>query len=346
MKLAARVKAFARLGEQINGLPAAELEVIQQGAARANPWFTPASVAMALKGITRFLDEPALHGWTSSYRLEPIQPRTIGVVMAGNIPLVGFHDFLCVLISGNRLKAKLSSQDSFLPAYLYQLLVRIEPAFQDLVQFADRLDHIDAIIATGSDNTARYFEYYFRSIPRIIRRNRSSCAVLSGNEHPDDLHSLGTDVFSYFGLGCRNVSKLYVPVGYDFTKLFQGWEGFSSSTDHHKYINNYDYQKSILLVNRIPFLDNGFVLLKEDPAFVSPISVLYFEYYDDRTQLQEKVMGHLAKIQCLVSAKGWYPGSEAFGKSQFPEVTDYADKVDTLKFLTEHEVTIAFRDQG
>ncbi len=243
--------------------------------------------------------------------------------------------FCALLISGNRLKAKLSSHDSFLLTYLYHLLVKIEPGFLGLVQFAEHLDNLDAVIAAGSDNTARYFEYYFRTTPRIIRRNRSSCAIVSGDETPDELSSLGNDVFSYFGLGCRNVSKLYVPIGYDLTKLFQTWERFSTALHHQKYANNYDYQKSILRVNRIPFFDNGFILLQEDTALVSPVSVLYFEYYEDPADLQKKMERHLDKFQCLVSARRWFTGSEAFGQAQFPEVTDYADKVDTLKFLVE-----------
>jgi len=335
MELADRIKAFAQLGHQIKGLKPTELEFIRQGAAAENPWFTSINVDMALTGITKFLSEPELRRWTSAYRLEARQSKTAGVVMAGNIPMVGFHDYLCVLISGHRLKAKLSSKDSFLMTYLNRLLLRIEPGLHDLVQFSDRLDNIDAIIATGSDNTARYFEYYFRTLPKIIRRNRSSCAMLSGEESSDELSALGTDVFSYFGLGCRNVSKLYVPTGYDFTRLFQAWERFGAALHQHHYANNYNYQKSILLVNRISFFDSGFVLLKNDSAFVSPIAVLYFEYYTDPVELQKKMENNLDKIQCVVSAHEWFEGSEAFGQAQFPELTDYADKVDTLKFLIE-----------
>ncbi len=213
----------------------------------------------------------------------------------------------------------------------------VSTSYKDLVHLAERLDNIDAVIATGSDNTARYFEYYFRSIPRIIRRNRSSCAILSGEESPDDLSALGSDVFSYFGLGCRNVSKLYVPTGYDFTILLQAWEKFNTVRHHHKYANNYDYQKSILIVNQIPFFDNGFVLLVNDPSLVSPISVLYFEYYNDSGDVQKKIESHSGKIQCLVAAHKRIRGSVAFGEAQFPEVTDYADKVDTLKFLVENQ---------
>jgi hypothetical protein len=335
MLLADRIKAFAQLGDHISGLGRSELVAIQQRAMSENPWFTSLNVEMALAGITKFLSESVLRSWISPYPLQHRQPKTTGVVMAGNIPLVGFHDFLCVLISGNRLKAKPSSQDTFLMTYVYRLLVKIEPGFQDFVQFAERLDNIDAVIATGSDNTARYFEYYFRTTPRIIRRNRSSCAIVSGKESLEELSELGTDVFTYFGLGCRNVSKLYVPKGYDFTKLFQAWEKFSTVLHHHKYANNYVYQKSIMRVDGIPFFDNGFILLLEDTSFVSPISAMYFEYYNDPGDLQKKIESHWGKIQCLVSARGWFPGGEAFGQAQFPDVTDYADKIDTLKFLVE-----------
>jgi hypothetical protein len=247
---------------------------------------------------------------------------------------VGFHDFLSVLISGRKLKAKLSSQDSVLLAHLADRLIEIEPAFKGQIQWDERLHHIDALIATGSDNTARYFEYYFRNIPHIIRKNRSSCAVLKGSETIAGLHALGVDVFSYFGLGCRNVSKLYVPSGYDFIELLQTWEVSPKNIDHHKYANNYDYQKALLLVNKIPFFDNGCVLLREETALVSPVSVLYFEYYSDLHDLHQKIEVHREKIQCIVSEDGWFKNSEVFGHAQFPDVRDYADQIDTLKFLT------------
>jgi hypothetical protein len=253
--------------------------------------------------------------------------------MAGNIPAVGFHDYLSVLISGHRLKAKLSSQDSFLINYLHQRLITIEPRFQDRVEFAEHLDGVDAVIATGSDNTARYFEYYFQTVPQIIRKNRSSCAVLSGDESVENLSDLGTDVFSYFGLGCRNVSKLYVPGDFNFSNLFQAWQTYQPVIRHTKYANNYTYQKSILQINQTPFQDPGFILLKEDPGFVSPISVLYLEYYSDRDDLQQKIKTHQHKIQCIVSAETDKDGV-AFGQAQFPDVADYADQVDTMKFLS------------
>ena len=254
--------------------------------------------------------------------------------MAGNIPMVGFHDFLSVLISGHRLKAKLSTQDSVLLTDLAHRLMEIEPEMRDYIQFSDRLHEVAAVIATGSDNTARYFEYYFRDIPHLIRKNRASCAVILGEESQEELKALGTDIFSYFGLGCRNVSKLYVPAKYEFTKLFQAWDQSGKILHHSGYFNNYEYQKSILLVNRTDFFDNGFILLKEEEALVSPIAVLYFEYFTDQDALLDKIKKNEAKIQCTVSARHGFKGSEVFGQSQFPEVSDYPDKVDTLKFLS------------
>jgi len=334
MNLTQRISAFAELGNQINRLNTDEKATLADQAAQRNPWFTSEYVNLALDGITKFLSADTLSKWTAAYSLNPSFPKTIGVAMAGNIPMVGFHDFLCVLLSGNKLKAKLSTQDSVLLQSITQRLIQIEPQFESLIDYAERLNEIDAVIATGSDNTSRYFEYYFRNIPSIIRKNRSSCAVLLGEETNDQLTELGKDVFSYFGLGCRNVSKVFVPEGYSFTPLLDSWPKYSNIGNHHKYANNYDYQKSILLVNGVTFLDNGFVLVTESSSLVSPISVLFFETYKDQNDLYEKISSQREKIQCIVSANGWYPESLPFGKAQYPEARDYADNVDTLKFLS------------
>ncbi len=334
MNLTQRINAFEELGNQINRLNSDEKASLADRAGQQNAWFTPDSVNLALTWIVNFLSSGTLSKWTEPYSLNISTPKTIGVAMAGNIPLVGFHDFLCVLLSGNKLKAKLSSQDSALLQFLAQRLIQIEPGFQSMIHFAERLNEIDAIIATGSDNTSRYFEYYFSKIPNIIRKNRSSCAVLLNEETSDQLTELGKDVFSYFGLGCRNISKVFVPEGYRFNHLLDSWSSYSGIANHHKYVNNYDYQKSILLVNRIPFFDNGFVLITESASLVSPISVLFFETYKDQKDLSEKIQSQREKIQCIVSASGWYSGSLPFGKAQYPEAWDYADNVDTLKFLS------------
>jgi hypothetical protein len=299
-----------------------------------NPWFTPSNTKMAIHGIRSFLDEGKLGEWTSRYTLQPKRPLNIGVAMAGNIPLVGFHDALCVLLSGHHLSCKLSSQDSILLPYFLDRLALIEPACSRLFSFEERLKNMDAAIATGSDNTSRYFEYYFRDIPHIIRKNRSSCAVILGEERDEDLDELSRDVYSYFGLGCRSVSKLFVPESYSFTNLLRIWEKNQSNVRHHKYVNNYDYQKSIMLVNQQPFYDNGNILLLENEKLVSPIAVIHYEHYRDQEDLADKINASQSKLQCMVSAKGWYKESERFGASQFPDVTVYADHIDTLEFLS------------
>ena len=334
MNLEERIRAFALLGQSIVSIPAEIKEELVLNVKNQNSWFTENSVEIALKGISRFLSAENLATWTSSYPLHPATTKKIGLAMAGNIPLVGFHDYLCVLLSGHHLVAKLSSQDSVLIQFLTRELVRIEPRFTDYIHFEELLKGIDAVIATGSDNTSRYFEYYFRHIPRIIRKNRTSCAVLSGEEPAEELTRLGIDVFTYFGLGCRNVSKLFVPEGYSFTPLLDSWQGYAEVGHYHKYANNYDYQKSILLVNGIPFLDNGFVMLTKNEASVSPISVLFYEEYKAPNDLHLKLTAHREKTQCIVAAKGWYKESVPFGEAQFPEAWDYADKVDTLQFLS------------
>jgi len=323
MKLSERINAFAELGNVLHSIEVEDKNNLFSQAANYNPWFVAKHCDLALKGISKFLVKEKLEQWAMPYNTTLSASRKVGVVMAGNIPLVGFHDLLCVLISGHHLSAKLSSQDTVLMRYMIDQLVTIEPRFKDQITLTERMNDAEAVIATGSDNTARYFEYYFRNIPHIIRKNRSSCAVLQGNETDEQLIALGRDVFSYFGLGCRNVSKLFVTKGYDFVRLLDLWEQFKDVSDHHKYVNNYDYNKSILLVNRVQHFDNGFVLLTENQALVSPISVVYYEVGEPDVSSE--------KIQCIAgSGDNMIP----FGKTQEPELTDYADRVDTMKFLT------------
>ena len=336
MNLEQRISAFVKLGHRIATLPSQDLAILQDKTAQRNPWFTAPNVNLALEGISRFLNEKNLRTWTSdkNYSLNPSTAKHVGVAMAGNIPLAGFHDFLSILIAGHKLHAKLSSQDSVLINSLTEMLLEEEPGFTSFISFQERLNGVDAVIATGSDNTSRYFEYYFRNIPHIIRKNRSSCAVIMGEEDNSLLTELGNDVFSYFGLGCRNVSKLFVPEHYNFIPLLDSWEGYKEVSNHHKYANNYDYQKSILLVNQVPFLDNGFVMLTEHANLVSPISTIFYEFYSDLPELYTKLKQHEEKIQCITSANGWLKESVGFGQAQYPDVWDYADNVDTLKFLS------------
>jgi hypothetical protein len=333
MTLDQRIRSFGLLGQHLKNLSEENFEAIAESARLENPWFTKENVGKSLKGITAFLQEDQLKEWTSQYSFKTTPQKTIALVMAGNIPLVGFHDLLCVLISGNRAQIKLSSKDSKLIHHLINFLSGIDPDFRSQIEFKDKLEGFDAIIATGSDNSARYFEYYFGKYPNIIRKNRTSCAVLTGGESDKEIENLGVDVFSYFGLGCRNVSKLYVPHDYDFISLLSRWESFKEVIHHHKYCNNYDYQKSILLVNGIHHLDNGFVLLQESEKLVSPISVLFYERYANADDVANKLNAQADKIQCIVG-KG-KPATAAFGQAQYPHVWDYADQIDTLKFLSE-----------
>ncbi|UOR07234.1 acyl-CoA reductase [Hymenobacter aerilatus] len=330
-----RLAAFVALGQRLQHLSEDELAGLGARARNQNNWFTPTNVAYALKGIAELLAEEPLRQWAGRYPAEPEQPRQIGVVMAGNIPLVGFHDLLCVLLSGHILLAKPSSDDTVLMTWIASELVKLEPRFEEMIRFVPRLNAADAFIATGSDNTGRYFEYYFGKKPNLIRRNRTSLAILTGRETEHDLGLLGEDIFRYYGLGCRNVSKLYVPVGFSFPTLLDALQPWQHILDHHKYQNNYDYNKSILLVNGVPHYDNGFVLLTESPQLVSPISVVHYEGYQHEIDLVERLTTVAAQTQCLVSAGGQYPGSFAFGRAQHPQVWDYADGIDTMKFLAQ-----------
>lgn len=331
MILRERLAALEKLGKYLSAIDKGTLEEITLKVRNENPWFTPGSVNLALEGLMRYLDPESMKKWVSAYRLEPAKSRKVGVVMAGNIPLAGFHDLLSVLLSGHELMAKLSSKDSVLPTFVVNELLKIEPRLGSSVALVARLKHFDAVIATGSDNSSRYFEYYFGKYPHIIRKNRTSCAVLDGSENEEELRLLGRDVFTYFGLGCRNVSKIFVPQTFDPIKLINAWDIYVDIIHHHKYHNNYDYQKSILLVNKLPFYDSGFVILQENEKLVSPISVVYLERYSNAEQLGARLDSVSNKIQCVVGKH--HPADIPFGKAQEPEVWDYADKVDTLKFL-------------
>lgn len=336
IKLEDRIKAWATVGNILKTLSPQEQSLVYTRAQAENSWFTEGSVEQALQGIIRYLEEDKLRKWTRQLPENPPISRKVGIIMAGNIPLVGFHDLLAVLISGHIALAKLSSKDSFLIKYVIDLLYEIEPRFQEFTVFAERLNDAEAIIATGSDNSAKTFEYYFADIPHIIRKNRSSCAILNGEESEEELQALGKDIFLYFGLGCRNVSKIYVPSGYNFSKLLDALPSYSDVLNHHKYNNNYDYNKSIYLVNGEPHYDNGFLLLKESQALASPISVIYYEEYDGLQSLEQLIGEKRNKIQCIVSQEAWFPGSYPFGKAQEPELWDYADRVNTLEFLQKN----------
>ncbi|WP_460939908.1 acyl-CoA reductase [Spirosoma humi] len=343
MLLSERLQTFVALGDFLRSADAQpELAQIAQQANYKNNWFTIQNSLNALQAIaSEFLVADKLQTWVNRYvdnsSGEPTNtPRTVGVVMAGNIPAVGFQDMLCVLVSGHKLLAKLSSQDFVLIHYLIQKLKEINPGFAELIEEADRLNAAEAYIATGSNNTARYFEYYFAKKPHIIRKNRTSVGLLMGEEREEEFLKLSHDMSDYYGLGCRNVSTILVPDGYDFTPLLRTLEPqVSIYLNNHKYQNNYDYNKSIYLINAIPHLDNGYLLLTENDALVSPISVVYFQTYKTQAEAAAWLTSRAEQIQVVASANGWYPGSVAFGSTQRPGLTDYADGIDTMAFLKD-----------
>lgn len=336
-----RIGAFTEAGKRIRNFSADPLlsEAVRS-AATENPWFTADHIRHALLAWGDLLDERHLTEWLAPYRkrLEERQtPKTVGVVMAGNIPMVGFHDMLCVLLSGNRLMAKLSSQDRQLLPAVAAILKETGPGWDELISFeSGRMTGFDAVIATGSNNTSRYFEYYFGKYPHIIRKNRSSVAVLTGDETDDELRGLASDTFLYFGLGCRNVSKLFLPEGYDPGRLASPFSLFSGYYDHNKYRNNLDYHRSVFLVNQVPFYDGGFFLMREDPSYASPVSVIHYEFYSDPQWLEDRLSAEQDALQCVVSAAGSGRSRVRPGATQLPALADYADGLDTMAFLTEN----------
>ena len=298
-----------------------------------NGWFTPAQVRFALGSWGDALTTENLEQWLSNYQTPVDKPKTIGLVLAGNIPLVGFHDLLSVLLAGHKALIKTSSNDQKLLPFLVNYLQQVDPSLGNRIVFAEgKLENFDAVIATGSNNTARYFEYYFKDKPAIIRKNRNSVAVLSGQETTQELVALGEDIFRYFGLGCRNVSKLFVPKGYDFTAFFEAIFVFQDVIHYEKYANNYDYNKAVFLMSNFKLLDNGFLTLKEDPSYASPISSVFYEYYESIADLQLRLAADNDQLQGIVSAAK-INSSIPFGSTQKPALWDYAAQVDTLKFL-------------
>lgn len=332
MTLNERILAFSALEKKISSLDQEVLLPLMDKVRQHNPWFTSDNILLSLTGIRKLLVSGKLKQWTSTYKIsDEFTSKVIALVLAGNIPLAGFHDVLCVLLSGHRAMIKMSSKDTVLLPAMITWLIETEPRFKDRIQYAETLKSFDAIIATGSDNSARYFEYYFGKYPHIIRKNRSSCAILTGHESAEELTLLGHDVFAYFGLGCRNVSKIFIPEGYDLSVLIEAWQPYAEIRHHNKYGNNYDYQKAILIMNKQPFMDAGFVLLTESGKVVSPISVVYYETYTDIGNVKSITREAADKIQCIVGNTA--PATVSFGQAQYPEVWDYADRVDTLAFL-------------
>ncbi|WP_409557971.1 acyl-CoA reductase [Allomuricauda sp. NBRC 101325] len=333
VKLGNYLRIFCENYDSDNGNPDDGLLQASYSAEQHNGWFTRENILFSLQQWGDALTEENLSEWLSQYEIQPVAtPKTIGIIMAGNIPLVGFHDFICVLLSGNKVLAKLSSNDKILLPFLTNVLIEQEPELKGYINFVEgKMEDFDAVIATGSNNTSRYFEYYFGKKPNIIRKNRNSVAILTGNETYEELLALGEDIFRYYGLGCRNVSKIFVPKDYDFEPFFNAIFEFKDIINEHKYANNYDYNKAVYLMSEFKILDNGFLVLKEDESLSSPISALFYTYYEDESVLREQLKTMDEQIQCVVSAKGDVP----FGATQKPKLNDYADGVDTLEFLLQ-----------
>lgn len=349
MTLAARKEAFAELGRFLSQFHENEstlnpeiaysdiffddfLKLIHLSQSH-NRWFTPEQVFFAIESWSKALTPANLDKWLAAYDINSVKPKTVGLVLAGNIPLVGFHDFLSVLITGHKVLIKTSSNDQHLLPFLIKYLVTVAPEMGAYIDYAEgKLEGFDAVIATGSNNTARYFEYYFKDKPAIIRKNRNSVAVLTGHETTEELEALGEDIFRYFGLGCRSVSKLFAPEGYDFTKFFEAMFKYKDVIDYEKYANNYDYNKAVFLMSNFKLLDNGFLTIKEDTGYASPISSVFYEYYSDKDALAQRLANDVEQLQCIVSNSG-ITGELPFGEAQHPQLWDYADNVDTISFL-------------
>lgn len=339
VKLGDFFRQFSPAGTSLNSqLPqneefAARFEKAMELNQHYNNWFTPEQVAFAVRSWADALQREQVEKWVSTLPTSAITPKRVGLVLAGNIPLVGLHDMLAVWLSGHQAVVKLATNDAILIPIIAEYLLVLSENQAIAIEFAEgRLTDFDAIIATGSNNTARYFEYYFGNKPHIIRKNRNSVAVLNGEESAEQLHALGEDIFRYYGLGCRNVSKLFVPNGYDFKTFFEAIYAHASVIDYEKYGNNYDYNKAVYLMSLYKLLDNGFLVLKEDSSYSSPIASVFYEYYDSLEQVQEKLDQAADQLQCIVSNE-LVDNSIAFGTTQQPQLWDYADGIDTLEFL-------------
>lgn len=335
MQLNQRIDAFVALGQHMAEMaqqPELYTDLFSEIYGH-NKWFDQDHVNLALTEWSKQLTKEVLSPWINHYQDRSNSVKIIAVVLAGNIPLVGFHDLLSVLISGHKILCKASSKDPVLTKYILNKLLAIEPEFATYIQWAEGpLKNFDGVIATGSNNSAMHFEHYFKNYPSIIRKNRTSVAVLTGKESPEQLTALARDIFQYYGLGCRNVSKLYLPRGFDFQTFFGAVFSYGKVMQHDKYMNNYDYNKAVYLMGQVPLLDNEFLLLKEDTALVSPIAVVFYQYYDSLSALNAQLSTLKEQIQCIV-------GNEPdlctvdFGQTQCPLLDDYADGVNTLAFV-------------
>jgi len=344
MEIDDRISSFIQLGNLLRSVNEGGghplVQELREAAIRAsneNPWFIPGFIEVALNALGLALEKENLHQWIDTY-LSAIRPMkktgTVGVVMAGNLPAVGFHDFLCVLMSGNKIKAKLSASDRVLLPALAGVLTGIDPRWKEQIAFIEgKLSGFDAVIATGNDNTSRYFDFYFGRYPNIIRKNRNGVAILDGNENDASLTGIAADIMLYFGMGCRSVSKIYVPEGYGFQRLTEKLGDFRYLINHHKYANNYQYRKTIRLMNHLPFLDTGFLLVCENRPVSSPIAILNYQYYKEMDDVYADIRTNYDSIQCIVSGNPLPFPVVMPGKAHYPGLWEYSDRSDTMHFL-------------
>ncbi len=337
MTLQDRLSVLTQLGAHLRAKDDEFLTALQKRTEFNNAWFTMANQEASVQAIAdAFLTEDQLKSWVAAYRFPdtPVVPQTVGLVLAGNIPLVGFHDILCVFVAGHRAQIKLSSKDEYVLPYLLQLLAKFDARAEAYFEVVDKLNGFDAVLATGSNNSARYFETYFSRYPHIIRKNRNAVAVLSGQETEEEMRALGRDVFRYFGLGCRNVSKLYAPQEYEFQPLLEVLHEWKDIQNHTKWKNNFDYNYALTTLNKESFHLTGPLMLLEDKAITSRIATLHFERYADKTALEAELTARREEIQLIVAQPGYLAlDTFPFGEAQQPGLADYADGVDTLAFL-------------
>ncbi len=340
------ISAFTRLGEIMHfigndseitdfksGITPNEFDILNdliRKQVHYNGWFSENMVRKSFAALASLLEKEKLEDWSENYTFNE-NPKTIAVIMAGNIPLVGFHDFLCVLLSGNKILCKLSSEDKTLLPALSKILIHLDSGFAEFISFSDKyISNFDAVIATGSSSSLNHFEEYFSKYPHLFRDSRSSLAVISGNETEKELIELGNDLFDYYGRGCRNVSHILLPRDFNLNRIFEAIIGYGEVVNNKKYGNNYDYNKSIYLLNLEKFLDNNFVLFKENVELFSPISVVHYSYYSEKREVTDFIDRFEGNIQCVIGLD-FIP----FGKSQTPSLTDYADNIDTMRWLNE-----------
>lgn len=334
MNFEKRLEALLLLGEYIQKKDVPLQKAIQRNYIN-NQWFTPENQWKSLNAIqSEFLNRSKLEAWLEKYPInDQSTKKKVGLILAGNIPLVGFHDFLCVWLSGHTALVKTSGKDEKLFVHLLEFLEKTIEKPNNRFEIVERLKDFDAIIATGSNNSGRYFDYYFGKYPNIIRKNRSSVAILKGDETKEEITALGNDLFDYFGLGCRNVSKIFVPKDFDFVSFLDNLASFEGLMHHNKYKNNYDYNRSILLLNETPHFASDYIMLAENKGMVSPISTLYYEFYEHQSEWENRLMDEAEQIQCVVGNARHYPELLPFGKAQEPTLSDYADNIDTMEFL-------------